>query len=117
MTDGPIENLAVRYRPRVAADLARLRAEQTATEADRAPVELNPQSVGRVSRVDAMQKQALAEAAAHSRAARIARLEQALKRMDESEFGFCADCGEPIPRARLDIDPGYDKCVRCAGRG
>ena len=42
------------------------------------------------------------------------KLEQALKRLDEGEFGYCAECGEMIPDGRLDVDPTFHLCVKCA---
>lgn len=114
-TDSP-DAVAARYRPRVESELAELEALSQATEADRAPVELDQQSVGRLTRMDAMQKQEIAQAADRRRKAQIVRLRRALERIGEGEFGYCLDCGEPIAAARLDIDPAYEKCVRCAGR-
>lgn len=117
MADPTFAKLAERYRPRIEAELAELAALGAATAADRAPVELDQQSVGRLSRMDAMQKQAMAEETARRRAGQIVRLRRALARIEEGEFGYCLDCGEPIAAARLDIDPAYEKCVDCAGRG
>ena len=82
---------------------------------ERAPVELDQTSVGRLSRMDAMQQQAMAAAQARRRAARLAALEAALRRVDLGEFGWCEACGEAIPEGRLGIDPCVTRCVACAG--
>jgi DnaK suppressor protein len=111
------DSIAARHRPRIERELAELDELSRATEVDRAPVELDQQSVGRLTRMDAMQNQAMAEATDRRRQSQIARLRKALARMDEGEYGFCAECGEPIAPARLDIDPSYEQCVDCAGRG
>jgi DnaK suppressor protein len=79
-----------------------------------APVELDQQSVGRVSRIDAMQMQAMSQAVQPRRALRRVAIQQALKRIDDGEFGFCTECGEPIAAGRLDVDPTFSSCVRCA---
>ena len=93
------------------ADIERLDAENAAWSA---PVELDQQSVGRVSRIDAMQMQAMSQAVQRRRAARRVAIQQALKRMEEGEYGDCKDCGDPIAARRLDVDPTFAACVRCA---
>jgi DnaK suppressor protein len=82
----------------------------------REPVTLDQQSVGRVSRVDAMQQQAMAQAQERQRGHELVRIEQALARIEEGEFGWCRECGEEIPAKRLTIDPAAPLCVQCAGR-
>ena len=83
----------------------------------RDPVALDQQSVGRLSRMDAMQVQAMAQESERRRQARIVALRAALRRMDEGEFGECAECGEPIPEKRLEIDATALVCVGCASGG
>jgi DnaK suppressor protein len=81
---------------------------------ERAPVELDQQSVGRLSRMDAMQVQAMAQAVETRRRARIRIIEAALKRLDEGDYGFCLSCGDEIPAKRLALDPAVARCVDCA---
>ena len=81
---------------------------------DRGTVELDQQSVGRLSRMDALQRQAMAEATNRRRIARRQRILAALERMEEDEFGYCQDCGEEIPVGRLELDPTTPSCVSCA---
>lgn len=69
------------------------------------PVKLDQSSVGRLSRMDAMERQAMAQETARRRAQELQRIEAALRRMDDGEYGFCIKTGEPIPRARLELDP------------
>ena len=83
---------------------------------DRAAVELDQQSVGRLSRMDAMQQQAMAQAQERARAAELTRIDQAFRRLDDGEYGHCAECGDEIPDKRLEIDPSASHCVNCAGR-
>lgn len=83
-------------------------------EADRVPVALDQESVGRLSRMDAIQVQAMAMAAQRRRLAEKARIDAALRRLDEGEFGYCTSCGEAIGEARLSHDPSVAHCISCA---
>jgi DnaK suppressor protein len=83
------------------------------TAADSAPVELDRQSVGRIARMDAMRVQAMAAEAHKSRLRRVNKIKAALKRIEDGEFGYCSECGEPIAKGRLAIDPTYTTCVLC----
>jgi len=86
------------------------------SEDDRAAVTLDQQAVGRLSRMDAMQRQAMAQAAERARARDLQRIEAALRRIAEGEYGSCSRCGEAIAERRLAIDPMANLCVACAGR-
>lgn len=44
---------------------------------------------------------------------RVNRLSEALDRLNRGEYGICAECGEPISRARLHAMPEVQTCVRC----
>lgn len=77
-------------------------------------VTLDQQSVGRLSRMDALQQQAMAQATERQRAAEIARIEAALQRLEEGEYGYCVECGEEIAERRLEIDPAASHCITCA---
>ena len=104
-----------RYRPRLLEELESLEdSARLAAEGSR-PVELDQQSVGRLSRMDAMQRQAMASATHRRWELRRRQVLAALARMKEDEFGFCAECGDEIPDARLDADAAAHRCVRCAG--
>lgn len=99
----------------VIEELADLSAHQESHASDAAPVALDQQSVGRLSRVDAMQRQSMAAASAERRKARIAALHAARARIEAGEFGYCANCDEPIAPGRLKADPTVPLCVACAG--
>lgn len=45
--------------------------------------------------------------------AELQQIRKALKRIDNSEYGFCVDCGEPIPLKRLETLPFSERCVAC----
>ena len=40
-------------------------------------------------------------------------LERALKKIENGSYGYCADCGEAIPLARLEKVPGATRCANC----
>ncbi len=82
---------------------------------DRQVVSLDQQSVGRLSRMDALQRQAMAEAQERQRAQELVRIEQALRRLADGEFGYCMACGEEIAEGRLNVDPAATHCITCAG--
>lgn len=102
------------FRTALLTERAQLADDEVASTEDRATVTLDQQSVGRLSRMDALQRQAMAQAAARRRLGREARIEAALKRIDDGEFGYCLECGEEIGLKRLSLDPTLPSCVSCA---
>ena len=101
-------------RKRLLTRLAQIEEEARISEADRAPVSLDQESVGRLSRLDAMQVQAMALAAQRRRQAEKDRIAAALRRLDEGEFGYCTACGDDIAEGRLQHDPSVALCIGCA---
>lgn len=93
---------------------AEIEREQAAGEASRAPVELDQTSVGRVSRIDAIQGREMALAAERRRKAELARIDAAFRRLDAGEYGYCVKCGEAIGEKRMALDPAAAACVKCA---
>ncbi len=102
-------------RKHLLARKAELTEEDRLSAEARAPVTLQQDSVGRLSRMDAMQGQAMALAAERRRETERQRILGALSRLDEGEWGYCLTCGEEIAKARLANDPSVAKCVGCAG--
>lgn len=86
------------------------------TRDDRAAVELDQTSVGRLSRMDAMQGQAMAQATERQREQQISRIKSALARIDDGDFGYCIACDEPIAEKRLQLDPAVPTCIDCASK-
>ena len=95
------------FRSLILERLAALDADDEAGKQGQAIVKLDQTSVGRLSRMDALQHQAMAQATARRREVERMRLNAALDRIEDDEFGFCTDCGEELPLARLEQDPGY----------
>lgn len=100
--------------------LLELRAELESVAAtgedSAAVVELDQSKVGRLSRMDAMQAQAMAKASAQRREQTLRQIEAALQRIDDEEYGFCTDCAEPINPKRLEFDPTTLLCIDCASK-
>ena len=105
------------------ADIARNRLNRRRRELEglsdlsresRDTVTLDQQSVGRLSRMDAMQQQAMNQATERTRQRDLMRIQAAIVRLDDGEYGYCIDCGEEIPDKRLEIDPMAERCVKCA---
>ena len=95
------------------ADL--LQSEQSGQEASQT-VELDQSAIGRVSRMDALQNQAMARASQHRRQTQLQRIEATLQRIEQGTFGSCLRCGEPIDPKRLDFDPTTPLCTTCANQ-
>ena len=77
-------------------------------------VELDQTRQGRLSRMDALQQQAMAAAAQRRRTLELQRIGAALRRIGEGEYGYCLSCGEDMVPARLELDPAAAQCIACA---
>jgi len=80
-------------------------------------VDVDQARLGRVSRADAMQDQAMARATKARADERIKRIDAALARIADQTYGECARCGEPIDPRRLEADPAATLCLACAEKG
>jgi len=81
-----------------------------------AVVELDQSKVGRLSRMDAMQAQAMAQASAERRKQVLRDIAVALQRIEDDEYGDCINCDEPINPKRLEFDPTATLCIDCASK-
>ena len=111
--DGP--DLA-RFAALIEARRAELLALMESSENERSPVELDQSRVGRLSRMDAMQVQAMANAAESRRQRELQKLEAASRRIADESYGECLSCGEWIAEKRLLLDPAATLCIECASR-
>ncbi|MHA1597705.1 MAG: TraR/DksA family transcriptional regulator [Alphaproteobacteria bacterium] len=85
-----------------------------ASEEARQPVELDQTSVGRLSRMDALQGQAMALETDRRRHVELHHIDAALKLIESGDYGYCQMCDEKIPAKRLNIDPTASVCIDCA---
>ena len=73
-------------------------------------------SIGRISRMDAINNKSVMEAALRNKKEKLSKLKVALSKIDTPGFGLCAMCKRPIREARLIFMPESSRCVRCADR-
>ena len=91
--------------------------EQEVTELEELTKPISPEnSIGRISRMDAINNKSVAEAALRSSRKKLGSLKFALSKIDSLDFGLCTVCKNPIPPARLMFMPESTRCVRCADR-
>lgn len=76
-------------------------------------VKLDQNRVGRLSRMDAIQQQAMLQAGEVRRKNRLLEIKAALERIDDGVYGECSECLQAIPEARLEVDPAVEYCVKC----
>ena len=89
-------------------------ANKKSQQQNSAPKQLDQTSVGRLSRMDAMQQQQMAKASVRLADMERRRIETALRRIEEEEYGYCILCDEEIARKRLEFDPSLLTCISCA---
>lgn len=102
------------FKKRIQQAIEQLEAVADSSQAAAEPVELDQTRMGRLSRMDALQGQAMAKASEDRRQAQLTALKQALIRLDAGEYGFCLRCGEPINPARLASNLAATLCIECA---
>ena len=102
------------FRARLVAKKEEIQKLRDMSKDARDAVELDQTTVGRLSRMDAMQGQAMAQATERSRQADLVRIESALKRLDDGSFGRCVVCDDDIAPKRLEFDPAVPTCISCA---
>ena len=73
-------------------------------------------SIGRVSRMDAINNRAVNERALNTNKNKRQKLQRALEKIDDPEFGVCVICKKPISVGRLTVMPESTKCVNCANQ-
>ena len=90
-----------------------LKVEIDQLEEDAKPV--SPEnSIGRISRMDAINNKSVVEASLRNRKSKLSKLQLALSKINKPGFGMCTRCKSQINPKRLMLLPESDKCVRCA---
>lgn len=102
------------FKTRLDQRFKEITAEQQRQKGGTAPVELDQARIGRLSRMDAMQQQAIIKAAARLTELERQRIQSALLRVRTDEYGYCVICEEEIAEGRLRFDPSVLLCISCA---
>ena len=71
-------------------------------------------SIGRISRMDAINNKSVVEAALREAEKKMQQLLQMDKKINDEDFGTCIKCRNTIPFGRLMIRPHSKFCVNCA---
>ena len=90
-----------------------IREDMDANPEDSGVVELDS-SIGRLSRMDALQNQQMALELKRRQENQLLRIENAFKRLAKGQYGLCGKCKKPIEEERLEVFPDTVTCVRCA---
>lgn len=104
------------FRELLEAQRQALLATTDAARDSTRPVMLDQASVGRLSRMDAMQGQAMAIETQRRRDIQLRRIQAALSRVQSGDYGRCTACEEEIALPRLQADPASGLCIACASR-
>ncbi len=78
-----------------------------------APVELDQQRSGRVSRIDAIAQQNMASATRQRQIIRLNKVNAAMAALNNGDYGLCRRCEEEIPWKRLQARPESPICLEC----
>jgi DnaK suppressor protein len=109
LTDAQLQELGRALHDLEASLLADL--DQSAGSAE--TVELDQSKVGRLSRMDAMQQQAMAQATRRNLMLSLRQCRAAQVAMNEGEYGICRKCDEEIGYKRLSVRPESPMCIAC----
>lgn len=94
---------------------AELKSDLEEPNPDTAPVALDT-SIGRLSRMDAMQSQQMALEQKRRRENQLLRVRSALDAIESGRYGLCRKCGNAIGEDRLEVQPDALLCVECASK-
>ena len=101
------------FRKRLEELEREIREDMDANPEDSGVVELDS-SIGRLSRMDAMQNQQMALELKRRQENQLLRIENAFKRLAKGHYSLCGKCKKPIEEDRLEVFPDTVTCVRCA---
>ena len=103
-----------RFRQQLLERQRMLQDLQATGESAAEVVELDQSSVGRLSRMDALQGQAMSRERKRRRQLELQQIMAALHRIEGGDYGECISCGEAIALPRLEHDPAVPLCIDCA---
>ena len=95
-------------------ELEKLERSMRVTDEAMRPVELDQSAVGRLSRMDSLQNQGLTRNLQGREQVKLGLIIGALRRIEDSSYGRCTECGSPVPFERLLVFPEAPTCAGCA---
>jgi len=102
-------------KSKIKEQIEKLESEMILLEENTQPI--SPEnSIGRVSRMDAINNKGVADAALRNSKKKLSKLKIALGKIEEKGFGMCVRCKKAIPAPRLMFMPESTRCVNCADR-
>lgn len=92
-----------------------LKTEEKVAEYSELTRPVEPENaIGRISRMDAINNKSVVEAALRKSKEKLEKLNSALSKIDDDDFGLCIRCHKPIPLGRILIMPQARICVACS---
>ncbi|HCR04933.1 MAG TPA: molecular chaperone DnaK [Gemmatimonadetes bacterium] len=107
------ESQIAEFRDELERQLAKLQESMTVSDKALETVALDQGAVGRLSRMDSLQSQALAKGLRERESARLGLIQEALRRLDSGTYGVCIVCGGAVAAERLFVFPESGTCARC----
>lgn len=101
------------FRRKLEDDLLKIEAAMVQADASAGTVVLDQSSVGRLSRMDALQQQAMATGMKARLVSRRLALQAALERIAAGTYGLCCQCEGAMEVERLGNDPAAVFCAEC----
>ena len=105
----------IELRSLIEQEIVKLTEEIATLEAGSKPISPD-NAIGRLIRMEAINAKSISDANMRKAGLRRRRLEDALSRIGEEDFGICEGCERPIPMQRIMIVPESTYCVRCLSR-
>jgi DnaK suppressor protein len=107
------ESQLAKFRAELERQLAKLKKSMTVTDESLKTVELDQAAVGRLSRMDSLQNQALAKGLRERENARLNFIQEAIRRLAAGTYGVCIECGGRVAVGRLFVFPESGTCASC----
>lgn len=104
-----------RVKEKILADIEAAQNSINALEETVKPVAPDS-AIGRLTRMEAINAKSISEASLRSLKVKLEKLNRALGKIDDPDFGICIQCEEPIPVKRVMLMPETTLCVTCADR-
>ena len=102
-------------KEKIAETIEKTEKEILQLEEDTKPI-APENSLGRLTRMDAINNKSVAEASLRSARRKLSKLKTAFRKVESPDFGICTLCKKPIATPRLMYMPESNRCVRCADR-